>query len=187
MAKLKLFTGAFLITTCVLMALIYVNRPKQLNPTALELVRITDDVFLTSQIKPENIPALKQRGIRMVVDIQPDGEAKDQTPSAEIESASRKSGITFRYIPVSHEVIPKGAVIALNDALYRGALPAVLYCRTGRRAARLFALVEASRLGGPGADAILRMVREAGFSAEELRNEIAQRISQRIKTGEGRN
>jgi protein tyrosine phosphatase (PTP) superfamily phosphohydrolase (DUF442 family) len=65
--------------------------------------------------------------------------------------------------------------------------PAALYCRTGRRAARLFALAEAARFNGPDADAIAQMVRNAGFAADDLAPEIANRISRRQPTSQNTN
>lgn len=85
----------------------------------------------------------------------------------------------FLYIPVPHESIPESAVAALDHALSEDPRSAVLYCRTGRRAARLFALVQASRSDGPGADEIFKMVSAAGFSAEDLKDDINQRIAHR--------
>jgi uncharacterized protein (TIGR01244 family) len=116
----------------------------------------------------------------MIIDIRPDGEAPDQVPSSEIEAAANKMRMGFYYIPVPHEGIPASAVDALGQALTSSqARPAVLYCRTGRRAVRLYALEEASRIDGPDTDAILKMVRATGFSADDLKDEINQRLSHR--------
>ena len=182
MTKLKLFLLSLLLTTGALMTVIYIHRPKAPPSSAPELVYIANGLFLTSQLKPENMRALKDRGIKTIVDIRPDGEATDQASSSEIAFASKDNGLGFHYIPVPHESIPDGAVDALKDVLSREAMPAVLYCRTGRRAVRLFALVEASRVGGPSTDAIVEMVRAAGFSADDLRDDIAQRLSHRSST-----
>jgi uncharacterized protein (TIGR01244 family) len=111
--------------------------------------------------------------------MRPDGEAADQAPSAEIKNAAERDGLGFHYIPVPHESIPEADVQALSEVLSHDNMPAVLYCRTGRRAVRLFALVEASRVDGPGADAILGTVRAAGFSADDLREDIARRLANR--------
>jgi len=96
-----------------------------------------------------------------------------------MQAAARNWGLGFHYIPVPHESIPAEDVVALGKALNPEVLPACLYCRTGRRAVRLYALVQASRSGGPNANEILEMVKNAGFSAEDLKDEIAQRIAHR--------
>ena len=174
MAKWKLFLLSFLLTIGLALGYFYRHRPSH-------LVSIADDLFVTSQLRPESMPDLKRLGIQTIVDIRPDGEAADQTPSAEIKTVSIGHGLGFHYIPVPHENIPFSAVEALDQALTPQARPALLYCRTGRRAVRLLALVQASRVDGPGADAIMEMVRAAGFSADDLRDEIGQRLSHRKK------
>jgi uncharacterized protein (TIGR01244 family) len=179
MSKLKLFFISFLLTTGGLLTFIYLQRPQPSLTSFPKLVPIATDLFLTSQLKPENIPSLRDRGIKTVVDMRPDGEAWNQAPSSTIEAISKGNGLNFYYIPVPHESIPLGAVDALAEALSHEAKPAFLYCRTGRRAVRLFALVEASRVDGPSADAIIGMVRAAGFSADDLKDDIAQRLAHR--------
>jgi uncharacterized protein (TIGR01244 family) len=179
MSKLKLFLLSFFLTTLALAAVIYIQRPKLGSDPPPELVRIADDLFLTSQLKSEDIRPLRYRGIRTIVDMRPDGEAVDQTPSAEIGDAAKRIGLSFHYIPVPHESLPESDVQALSEVLSHDDRPAVLYCRTGRRAVRLFALVEASRVDGPSTDAILGMVRAAGFSADDLRDDIVQRLAHR--------
>jgi len=178
MTKLKLFIVTFLITTALASTAIYVKRDKPPVST-LRLVPVTEDLFITSQLQLASIPELKARGINTIVDIRPDGEATDQVPSSDMERAAHASNLGFGYIPVPHEYIPDNAVEALGMVLAQDRKPAVLYCRTGRRAVRLLALVEASRANGPAMDSILQMVSSAGFSADDLREAIAQRISKR--------
>jgi uncharacterized protein (TIGR01244 family) len=183
MTKWKLFFLSAALTSGVASVHFYLDRPRQSSrrapASAPELKQISDKLYLTSQLRIEDVLAVRERGIKTVVDIRPDGEAQDQTPSDRIKSASNGIGLGFYYIPVPHAGIPDGAVEALDRVLAPEAMPAVLYCRTGRRAVRLFALVQASRVDGPGLDAIMGMVRAAGFSAEDLRDEITQRLSHR--------
>ena len=181
MSKWRLFLYSMVLTTGVTLEYFYLHRPGEAWSRVPKVVRISDDLYISSQLRPESVPALKRGGIKTIVDIRPDGEAADQAPSGEIKTVSIGNGLGFHYIPVPHENIPFGAVEALDQALSAEALPALLYCRTGRRAVRLFALVQASRVDGPGADAIMEMVRATGFSADDLRDEIGQRLSHRKK------
>lgn len=183
MSNRKLFITTFLIATAIFTAAIYISRPGP-NARPPRVTRVSDQVFITSQLHPESIRYLKRYAITAVVDIRPDGEAPDQPSSAEIEKASHTISMAFHYIPVPHETIPDAAVQALSAALEKDKMRTVLYCRTGRRAARLFALAEASRPDGPSLDSILGMVSTAGFSAEDLREAITHRISNRSSTKE---
>ena len=176
MSKLQLFTLAFLLTAAVLLIDIYLHRPGRNAP---KLVPVAPNVYITAQLAPKNLPFLRTRDIDTLVDIRPDGEADDEAPSAQIDRASRLNGLDFHYIPVPHEYIPDEAVSALGDVLSHQPGRTVLYCRSGHRAVRTFALAEASQPRGPSVDAILQMVRTAGFSADDLRDDIAQRIAHR--------
>ncbi|MHA3770144.1 beta-lactamase hydrolase domain-containing protein [Verrucomicrobiota bacterium sgz303538] len=183
MSKRKLFITTFLIATAVFTAAIYFNRPGP-HDRPPRVTRVSDQVSITSQLHPASVPYLRRYGIWTVVDIRPDGEAADQPSSADIERASHAGNMAFYYIPVPHETIPDAAVQALSSALENAKMGTVLYCRTGRRAVRLFALAEASRPDGPSLDSILEMVSTAGFSAEDLREAITHRISNRSSTKE---
>ncbi len=118
-------------------------------------------------------------GIRSVIDLRPDGEAPDQTPAAEMERGAKQWRMEFHYIPVPHETIPDAAVDALSAALGNEIQPTVLYCRSGRRAVRTFALSLASRPDGGALPEILEIVKAAGFSAEDLKDNIEERIARR--------
>ena len=147
-----------------------------------QLVPVNENTFISAQLKPDDILALERRGIQTIVDIRPDGEDAGQPSSAQLAKIAEGHKIHFHYIPVPHGTIPEEAVQQLQEVLAEPVGPAVLYCRTGRRAVRLFALVEASRHDGPDTKAILKMVQHAGFSAIDLKEDIARRISQRSDT-----
>ena len=180
MSYWKLFLISVALTASVLLAVIYLNRSPRKIPPTYKLIQISEGVFITAQLKPSDLLTLSGReGIRTLVDIRPDGEVKDQPSSTEIAIASKNVGLDFHYIPVPHESIPVQAVDSLKEVLLKQEKPIVLYCRTGRRAVRLFALVEASRADGPNKDEIMKLVKDAGFNADDLTDKIVERISQR--------
>ncbi len=177
MSKWKLFFTSLFLTTGVLLTEMYLNRRPVPKIPVLE--QITGKIFITSQLAPKDVLYVRGRGIKTIVDMRPDGEVDGQPSSEEISSTAAKIDIGFHYIPVPHESIPESAVEELHQVLSKEATPALLYCRTGRRAVRLFALEEASRAEGPDAAAIQEMVRKAGFSADDLKEDINRRISHR--------
>jgi uncharacterized protein (TIGR01244 family) len=139
-------------------------------------------VWISEQIGPEQLAGLKSQGFRAVVDLRPDNEAAGQPPASAMGEAAAKLGLRFDYVPVTHGDVPPGAVDALGKALAAGQTPVLLYCRSGRRAARTWALAEASRPGGLDARAILNAVRQAGQDAGDLADPIASRIAARPAT-----
>lgn len=140
---------------------------------------LTAGVFISEQIGPEQLAVLKAQGFRAVVDLRPDHEVAGQPSAGAMSAAAAEQGLAFDYIPVTHGDVPAGAVETLGHALARDKTPVLLYCRSGRRAARTWALAEASRPGGLDAPAILNAVHEAGQDAGDLADQITGRIAAR--------
>ena len=183
--KLKLFAVSLLLTLAVQLTPLYLHRPgTSSNP---QLHHLGDGVFYTSQLAPEGVARLRRDGVSTVVDIRPDGETSDQPPSTEIARAAAASGLDFHYIPVPHEGIPEQAVAQLGQLLAQADARPVLYCRTGRRAVRTYALAEASLADGPDAVAIFDTVRRTGFSVDDLKDDINRRIANRNHLQPARN
>ena len=142
--------------------------------------KLAPGVYVTAQIKPDDLARFRDRAeIKSVIDLRPDGEAADQTPSARMAAEARKSGLEFSYVPTPHGRVPGEVVTQFDAALAHSRKPVLLYCRSGSRAARVWALSEASRVGGLDAAVILAAVRAAGLSAETEKAEIEQRIAAR--------
>lgn len=140
-----------------------------------ELVR---GIWVTSQVSPDDIRAGKLRGVRALVDLRPDGEEADQPSSTQVADAAKAAGIGFDYVPVPHGAIPDEAVASLRATL-NGRGPILLYCRSGSRAARTWALGEASDARGLPEAAIREAVARAGFSTKDIDTAIDARIAAR--------
>ena len=179
MLKLRLFILSFLITAVAVLVYAYATRPPARQARLPKLVPLSDSLYITSQLSPENLPALAHGQLTTLVDIRPDGEDPAQPSSAEMAAAARENSISFHYIPVPHESFPEEAVEGLRAVLDAKDGSAVLYCRSGRRAARLYALAEARRPAGAEADEIIKTVSNAGFTADDLRARIEQDVSNR--------
>ena len=114
-----------------------------------------------------------------VIDMRPDGEAAGQPTSTAMAAAAQAEGLQFAYVPVPHGDIPDAVVDRLSEAMASRPGPVLLFCRSGRRAARSWALVEASRPGGLGVDDILGSVKASGQDASDLRARLEQRVRTR--------
>lgn len=137
------------------------------------------DIWLSEQLQLDVLPKLKARGVGTIIDLRPDGEAADQPPASAVESAAHAQQIQFAYIPVPHGDIPDSAVSSLTKALASSPRPVLLYCRSGRRATRTWALAEASRPDGLGIEDIRKSVALVGQSVDDLDGAITKRIAQR--------
>lgn len=141
--------------------------------------KLSGDVWVAAQMTPGQFDAVRRQGIRAVIDLRPDGEVPGQPSSAAMAKAAQARGLGFGYVPVPHGDIPPATVARLGDLLAGSARPVLLYCHSGRRAARTWALAEASRQGGLEANAILAVVRAAGQSADDLAADVRARVTAR--------
>ena len=143
---------------------------------------LVDRVAVRDQLSLAALPELKAAGYRTIIALRPDGEAPDQVPSSAVAAGARASGMHFTYIPTPRGTIPDSVVDALSRELAEAPRPILLYCRSGSRAARAWALAEASRTGGPDAEQIALAVGRAGQRVDDLRPHIAARIAARTRS-----
>jgi uncharacterized protein (TIGR01244 family) len=152
-------------------------------PGRVAAKQLTGDVWVSEQITPLQVLGLQAERFATIVDLRPDGEQTGQPSSLEMADAAARAGLAFSYDPVPHGVIPKEAVSKLQASLATQPKPILLYCRSGRRAARTWALAEASRPGGLDARSIEQLVQTAGQSVDDLEHDIQARIAARPRQG----
>lgn len=151
--------------------------PKTIS--TLGVKRLTDTVSVSEQLQVSQVGEVKLRGFATVIDLRPDGEAEGQPTAELVKATAGAHNLSFAYVPVPQGDIPDSAVDALNKAIADSPKPVLLYCRSGKRAARTWSLVEASRPGGSSASEILAAVKASGQSADDLAGAINARIAKR--------
>ncbi len=148
-------------------------------PAPAGVRNLTSSVSVSPQLTVAQVAQFGRLGYDAIIDMRPDGEAIDQPASAEIAAEARSVGVAFSYVPVAPGEISATTVAALDKALAMTGGRVLIYCRNGERAARAWSLVEASRLGGRNAAAILAAVRDSGQSADDLAPLIHRRVADR--------
>jgi uncharacterized protein (TIGR01244 family) len=144
--------------------------------------QLTTDVSVSGQITVADVKAMRDKGFKTIVNMRPDSESPDQAKYPQMQSAAQEGGLGYGYIPMKKgAAIPSTAAEALGSVLSRMPKPILLYEETADRPARVWALAEASRPGGLDADAIVKAVKSAGLSADDLAPQIAARIAARPK------
>lgn len=128
----------------------------------LKISRLTDDLTVSPQPSPGDFPLLAARGVMMVVNDRPDGEEPGQLPAAEAAEIARANGMQYRHVPVKLTDISEDDVRAFGRALVQAAGPVHAHCRTGIRAATLWALNEVIS-GRKSADQVRATIEAAGF------------------------
>jgi uncharacterized protein (TIGR01244 family) len=128
------------------------------------MIRQLDDKILVSgQIRPEDVAALANEGVTMILNNRPDGEEPDQPLAATIEDAAEQAGIAYRFVPILRGIGPAD-VDCIQQALREAGDGKLLaYCRSGSRSALACGL--AMREEGMSAEEVQRRLSEAGFEA----------------------
>lgn len=129
------------------------------------LRQLEDQTAVAGQIRPEEVPDLAARGIRMIVNNRPDGEEPGQPSASAIEAAAAEAGIGYRFIPVAQ--LTSEAVEAMQAALADAEGPVLAFCKSGTRSTYLWALAR-SRMGEDG-DALAEKAARAGYDLAPIR------------------
>ena len=106
---------------------------------------IDADVCVAPQLWPEAMAEAGSLGFRSVVNNRPDFEhGHDQPTNADIEAAARAAGLEYRFLPVNgmHQSAEDAAAIAV--LLAELPRPLLMFCRSGARSTRLYALAQSA-------------------------------------------
>lgn len=124
--------------------------------------QLDDKTFVCGQITPDEIKAIKDLGVTMIVNNRPDNEDEGQPSSAEIEAATLAAGLEYRHIPIVRGMGPtdieamRAAISAIGDGKM------VAFCRSGNRSALAWAVAQSEN--GVARDELDRCADGAGFS-----------------------
>lgn len=140
---------------------------------------LVSGVDVAGQVSAADVARLKEQGYRTIINMRPDGEGAGQPVSADVAKATADAGLAYAYIPTSAANMPDAVIDDLGRALAGAEGPVLIYCRSGARVARAWALAEASRPGGLDKQGIVGAVEQAGFSAADLEPRIEARLAAR--------
>lgn len=127
-------------------------------------------LYVSAQIRAEDLPALQSQGIAQIICHRPDGEAPDQPAFADIAAAAHALGIRTLHLPVAGGQFTPEIVAATREAL-KGGTPTLMYCKSGMRSTTAWALGEAA--AGGNADEILARAAACGYDLSPLRVQLA--------------
>ena len=122
--------------------------------------KLDEQVAVSGQIRPEDVPELKRQGITAIINNRPDGEEPGQPLGADIEAAAESAGLDYHYVPI-HRGIGPGYVEAMREAFDEHKGDRILaFCRTGTRSALVWAVARCEE--GMPRDELERRAAEAG-------------------------
>ena len=131
--------------------------------------KITDTYFVSPQINPEDLPALKEAGITMIINNRPDMEIPPSHQGAAMEEAAKACGLPIAHLPITHDSMTPEAIAQQRALMAEADGPVLAYCASGTRCTVIWALGEA---GARPADDIISTAAEAGYDLSPLRGRL---------------
>ena len=123
--------------------------------------QLDEKTLVGGQIAPDDVPALKEQGVTLIINNRPDGEEVGQPEGEEIEAAARAAGIDYRHVPIARGLGPSD-IEAMREAINSaGEGKLFAFCRSGNRSALAWAV--ARNEDGVSSAELNRMANEAGF------------------------
>ncbi|NNE51078.1 MAG: TIGR01244 family phosphatase [Sulfitobacter sp.] len=132
----------------------------------MDLRQLSPRFFVSPQIDPADMPALKEAGITRILCNRPDAEVPPSHQSAAIRAAAQAAGLAFEVCPLTHQsMVPD--VIAENRAKGVETEDTVLaYCASGTRSTIAWALGQAGEMP---ADEIVAAAAQGGYDIANMR------------------
>jgi sulfide:quinone oxidoreductase len=128
--------------------------------------QLTPSFSVARQPTDTDIARAAAEGFKSIIDNRPDGEDAGQPDAATMAQVAARHGMQFEHIPVAPGTADDRDVAKMAIALNTLDKPILAYCRTGMRAATLWALAH-SRNAEP--DAILAATAAGGFDLSALK------------------
>jgi sulfide:quinone oxidoreductase len=132
----------------------------------MSIARLSPTFSVSPQLGLEELAPIAAAGFRAIVNNRPDDEAPDQPKSLALEAEAKRLGLAYAYIPIVPGQMDEKQVRSLEHFLAEVDGPVLGFCRTGLRAASLWALVRAHH---SDVDDILKTAARAGYDLSSLR------------------
>ncbi len=140
----------------------------------MDIRQLTPRYFVSPQIDPADMPALRDAGITRILCNRPDVEVPPSHCAAAIAAAAKAAGISFSEQPLTHQTMVPD-VIAENRTLGCETDDVVLaYCASGTRSTIAWALGQAGELTP---DEIINTAQNGGYDIENMRQILTQKFT----------
>lgn len=138
----------------------------------IEFVNVTPEFAIGPQVSSGDFEQLRAAGFASVLNARPDDETGDYLASQDAEQLARANGLAYAHSPTeNHEVFETQIIDRFERALVELPKPIFAHCKTGTRAAILWAFVASRHYAVENVIASLRAAgQELDFLEQELRD-----------------
>lgn len=141
----------------------------------VETVSLTPEFAIGPQVVREDFPALRTAGFAAVLNARPDTEDGSYLAAPDAERLAREHGLAYAHSPTeNHAIFEPDLIDRFERALAELPGPIFAHCKSGTRAAILWALVAARHRPVEDVIATLRAAgQDLDFLEQELRDSAA--------------
>lgn len=137
----------------------------------MKVAVLTPNVSVLAQPTTDEVVELARRGYRSLVSNRPDGESPDQPAWADLAATAADSGMEATAFPIVIGQISDAQVAEFRTLLEALPRPIAMYCRSGTRAAFMWALANQANLT---ADERIEIAAREGFDLEPFRERLGR-------------
>ena len=137
----------------------------------MKLAVLTPNVTALAQPSVDDVAELAARGYKSIISNRPEGETEDQPAWLDLKAAAAAKGMDAVQIPVVMGQITDEQVAAFRNALEQLPKPVAVFCRSGTRAALMWALANQASLT---VDERISIAGKEGYDLEPFRQRLAR-------------
>ncbi|MEM1198492.1 MAG: TIGR01244 family sulfur transferase [Pseudomonadota bacterium] len=146
----------------------------------LETVNLTPDFAIGPQVAPEDFPALRAAGFAAILNARPDDEDGAYLAASDAQKLALDNGLAYAHSPTeNHAIFEPDLIDRFEAALAELPNPIFAHCKSGTRAAILWALVAARHRP---VEQVIDTLRAAGQDLDFLEQELRDSADEARKT-----
>jgi sulfide:quinone oxidoreductase len=134
--------------------------------------RLSASFAAAPQLSEADIASAAEAGFRTIIDNRPDAEEPGQPSSGEMAAIAERHGLAFVHIPVTPGDFTEADVARTKAALAKAPGPVLGYCRSGARAATMWALAQ---VGEGSSERLLKVAADAGYDLSAIKSRLVAR------------
>ena len=124
-------------------------------------IKALSSTFAVSpQLTPADVKMAADQGYRSIISNRPDGEEAGQPTAKDMAALAQRYGLGFAHVPAVPGAVTQDDALRMREAMDGLDGPVLAFCRSGARAATLWAMLKAR---WSDTEAVLRATAAAGL------------------------